>query len=359
MRGGRAARRPGLGALGSRPSTSSGVRDWVLAFNAAGPEGLIDGKAPGKVPLLNAEQCAALRRIVEAGPNPAVDGVVRWRLIDLAQWVYAEFGISISKQTLSRMLRAMGYRKLSARPRHHAQDPAALAAFKKNFVGCVAEIAHHEAAGQPIEVWFADEARIGQKNKITRPLRQAQEGQTRHPAFGATRSAHRLSLHFWRDLSPRGQRRSPGSATLQHRSDEPASGRDRPSGSAGSARRAHARSGGMAPVGQARRAIQHHPLAIAAQMPGVEPGREPLAGLARQLALQPGVPLIPRHPRPLLPCLEQARRPALDHHVDRPPRLGSWVLINGIWYKVDSRSSAPLPKILKLFRLRKTRSNLC
>ena len=78
----------------------------MLAFNAAGPEGLIDGKAPGKAPLLNAEQRAALQRIVEAGPNPAVDGVVRWRLIDLAQWVYAEFGISISKQTLSRMLRA-------------------------------------------------------------------------------------------------------------------------------------------------------------------------------------------------------------------------------------------------------------
>jgi transposase len=107
------------------------VRDWVLAFNAAGPEGLIDGKAPGKVPLLNAEQRAALRRIVEAGPNPAVDGVVRWRLIDLAQWVYAEFGISISKQTLSRILRGLGYRKLTARPRHHAQDPAALEAFKK------------------------------------------------------------------------------------------------------------------------------------------------------------------------------------------------------------------------------------
>ena len=107
------------------------VRDWVLAFNAAGPPGLIDGKAPGNQPLLNAEQRAALQRIVEDGPNPAVDGVVRWRLIDLAQWVYAEFGISISKQTLSRMLRGLGYRKLSARPRHHAQDPAAREAFKK------------------------------------------------------------------------------------------------------------------------------------------------------------------------------------------------------------------------------------
>jgi hypothetical protein len=56
--------------------------------------------------------------------------VVRWRLIDLAQWVFDEFRVSISKQTLSRELRAMGFRKLSARPRHHAQDADALAAFK-------------------------------------------------------------------------------------------------------------------------------------------------------------------------------------------------------------------------------------
>lgn len=107
------------------------VRDWVLTFNAAGPPGLRDGKAPGHRPLLNAEQREALKRIVAAGPNPAVDGVVRWRLVDLAQWVYAEFGVSVSQQTLSRMLHAMGYRKLSARPRHYAQDPAAGEAFKK------------------------------------------------------------------------------------------------------------------------------------------------------------------------------------------------------------------------------------
>jgi transposase len=103
----------------------------VAGFNAHGPAGLIDGKAPGQRPLLGPEQRAALRRIVEAGPDPAVDGLVRWRLIDLAQWIFVELGIAISKQTLSRMLRQMGYRKLSARPRHHAQDPAAPAAFKK------------------------------------------------------------------------------------------------------------------------------------------------------------------------------------------------------------------------------------
>ena len=107
------------------------VRDWVLAFNAEGPAGLVNGKAPGNTPLLTAAHRQALLQIVESGPIPAVHGVVRWRLIDLAQWVFEEFRISISKQTLSRELRALGFRKLSARPRHHAQDTEALVAFKK------------------------------------------------------------------------------------------------------------------------------------------------------------------------------------------------------------------------------------
>ena len=107
------------------------MRDWVLRFNAEGPDGLVTGKAPGNRPLLDAARRTALRRIVEDGPIPAVHGVVRWRLMDLAQRLWDEFRVSISKQTLSRELRAMGLRKLSARPRHHAKDEAAEAAFKK------------------------------------------------------------------------------------------------------------------------------------------------------------------------------------------------------------------------------------
>ena len=107
------------------------VRDWVLRFNAAGPEGLIDPKSSGRPPKLSAAQRRALAQVVESGPIPAVHGVVRWRLSDLVQWVWEEFRIQISVQTLSRELRALGYRKLSARPRHYAQDAEAMAAFKK------------------------------------------------------------------------------------------------------------------------------------------------------------------------------------------------------------------------------------
>jgi putative transposase len=107
------------------------IRDWVLRFNDQGPAGLHDRKAPGKTSLLTAEHRAALGRIVEAGPTPYLDGVVRWRLVDLAQWLREEFEVSVSRQTVGRELHAMGFRKLSARPRHYAQDTEAIAEFKK------------------------------------------------------------------------------------------------------------------------------------------------------------------------------------------------------------------------------------
>src|SRR6202171_1472917 len=107
------------------------IRDWVMRFNARGPDGLLDGKSPGQPSKLNDVQRQAIARMIESGPIPAAHGVVRWRLIDLAQWIYEEFRISIAKQTLSRELRALGFRKLSARPRHHAQHGEAVAAFKK------------------------------------------------------------------------------------------------------------------------------------------------------------------------------------------------------------------------------------
>lgn len=107
------------------------IRDWVLRFNEEGPDGLIDRKSSGAPPRLNAQQRAALIKVVEDGPTPYLDGVVRWRLSDLVGWVHTEFGISMDETTLGRTLRAMNYRKLSARPRHHAQDPEAIVTFKK------------------------------------------------------------------------------------------------------------------------------------------------------------------------------------------------------------------------------------
>ena len=84
------------------------IRDWVLKFNADGPAGLLDRKAPGQPSRLNDTHRAALAAVIESGPIPAVHGVVRWRVVDLCQWIWDELRVSIAKQTLSRELRAMG-----------------------------------------------------------------------------------------------------------------------------------------------------------------------------------------------------------------------------------------------------------
>ena len=107
------------------------IRDWVLRFNEGGPERLIDRKAPGGEPKLTPEQKQALVEVVERGPIPAIHGVVRWRLLDLAQWVFNEFAVSLSESGMSRILKGLGFVRLSARPRHHGQNEYAIEDFKK------------------------------------------------------------------------------------------------------------------------------------------------------------------------------------------------------------------------------------
>jgi len=109
------------------------VRDWVLRFNRHGPDGLIDGKSTGQPPKLNDVQRQALAEIVESGPVPAIHGVVRWRRKDLAQWIFEEFDISVDETTVGRELKALGFVKISARPRHKGQNEFALEDFKKTF----------------------------------------------------------------------------------------------------------------------------------------------------------------------------------------------------------------------------------
>jgi transposase len=91
----------------------------------------------GQPSILSDEHRQRLSEMIETGPIPAVHGVVRWRLADLMQWLWEEYRIRISKQTLSRELRALNFRKLSARPHHHAKSEAAVLALKKP--PCVSE----------------------------------------------------------------------------------------------------------------------------------------------------------------------------------------------------------------------------
>ena len=108
------------------------IRDWVLRFNARGPNGLLDGKSPGQPPKLNDAQRRVVAQMIESGPIPAIHGVVRWRLIDLAQWIFEEFRITIAKADAQPRVARHGA-TADCRPDHvhHAQAEGAIEAFKK------------------------------------------------------------------------------------------------------------------------------------------------------------------------------------------------------------------------------------
>jgi transposase len=107
------------------------LRDWVHRFNRLGPDGLIDIKPKGCKPKLSADQEEELRRLVEAGPDPERDGVVRWRCVDLKRVLSERFAVDLSEVSLGRVLKKLGFSHISARPRHPAQDAAAIVAYKK------------------------------------------------------------------------------------------------------------------------------------------------------------------------------------------------------------------------------------
>jgi hypothetical protein len=70
------------------------LRDWVHRFNADGVDGLIDRKAPGATCKLTAEQRVELTGLIEIGPDPKTDGVVRWHRVDLRRSELMVVGIS-------------------------------------------------------------------------------------------------------------------------------------------------------------------------------------------------------------------------------------------------------------------------
>jgi transposase len=107
------------------------LRDWVHRYNAEGLAGLHDRRRPGRKPRLTPGQEAALAAAVEQGPDPDRDGVVRWRRVDLRALIEARFAVRLHERTVGKVLRRLGFSRLSVRPQHPKADEAAQEAFKK------------------------------------------------------------------------------------------------------------------------------------------------------------------------------------------------------------------------------------
>jgi transposase len=107
------------------------LRDWVHRYNAEGLAGLGNRPLLGRRPRLSGAQMQELATIVETGPDPTTDEVVRWRRIDLCAVVERRFGVRLAERTMGAILHRLGFTRLSARPRHPQSDPEAQAQYEK------------------------------------------------------------------------------------------------------------------------------------------------------------------------------------------------------------------------------------
>jgi transposase len=110
--------------------TRQTLRDWVVRYNGQGIAGLRSGWKGNPTRALKPDQEERLRQIVLDGPP--TDGVlVRWRRVDLRKIIKQEFGVDYHERSVGKVLKRLGFVRLSVRPRHPEADGQAQDDFKK------------------------------------------------------------------------------------------------------------------------------------------------------------------------------------------------------------------------------------
>jgi transposase len=118
------------------------LHDWVIRFNQAGPEGLLDRPKGHARCRLEEGQLAVLKAWMLRGPNPERDGVSAWRIADAVSFCEARLGVRYSDEGMRRILRQeLNLSHQKTRPVHPQHDPRRAEAFKKG----VASPARHSA----------------------------------------------------------------------------------------------------------------------------------------------------------------------------------------------------------------------
>ena len=320
------------------------VRDWVLRFNAHGPDGLIDRRAPGQAPRLNERASCGAGGDPGERTDPGGARVVRWRIVDPCQWIFEVFRISVSQQTLSRVLRTMGYRKLSARPRHQPRPKARSRILKKSPRPPGRNRTREGRRSWPID--------LVRRRGADRPEKQDHPplGQARNAPERAKRPAN-ASAYIFGAICPK---EGKGAALVMPRCDTEAMTLHLAEIATQIARRARTPpSSSIKPAGIAPRELEVPPnitlIPLPAKCPELNP-QENVWQFLRDNWLS-NFQILRTDRRPLLRRLEQARRSALAHHLHRNARMGLSVLISaslGINYLSQIAMAASLTKPMKL-----------
>ena len=141
------------------------LRDWILRYNEEGPSGLRTLPRQGRPSILDVEQILFLRVCLETGPPP---GLSAWTLSWLREAINDVFKVTLSLETIRQAIRRLGFRKLSPRPFHPKVDIRLQEEFRRDFHRIAKDHLPPGMDVNRVDVWFQDEARIGQKGMLSR-----------------------------------------------------------------------------------------------------------------------------------------------------------------------------------------------
>jgi transposase len=142
------------------------VQQWVARYNRGGPDALRERPHTGRPPRLPADQLDRLELRLAEPPRPE-DGVCALRGADIRRILEHEFGVALGLRGVYLLLDRIGDSSLVPRPQHKDADEEVQALFKEVVLDQLQAIAEAHP-GQPVEVYFEDEARFGQQGTITR-----------------------------------------------------------------------------------------------------------------------------------------------------------------------------------------------
>lgn len=142
------------------------VKSWNDRFKSHGAPGLETKKVTNsQSSILTTEQKELLKSRVLAGPTES-DKVSVFTQPVLREIVKSEFGVDCSISTISSALRSMGLRKVKPRPVHEKNNPCEMTRWINESLPFFLRQVIAEHPGKVVSVWFQDESRFGQKNRV-------------------------------------------------------------------------------------------------------------------------------------------------------------------------------------------------
>ncbi|MCY4307601.1 MAG: IS630 family transposase [Rhodobacteraceae bacterium] len=141
------------------------LRDWIVRDDREGPAGLGDRPRQGRPPILGQGRLSTLKGWLDTGPP---EGLAGWTVGVLKDIISRVFEVTISKEGLRLLIRRMGFCKLSPCPLHPKADREAQKAFRTGFRKIAMSRLPAGTDLSRVDVWFRDEARIGQKGMLSR-----------------------------------------------------------------------------------------------------------------------------------------------------------------------------------------------